>query len=89
MMGLFHSRSQPHPARSPSSRTECICLSTKGKTMMIATISPEVRQTEESISTCQFAQRVALVENTAEINEEMEPFMMYNIVIIHYIWYNV
>ena len=41
--------------------------------MMIATISPEVRQTEESISTCQFAQRVALVENTAEINEEMEP----------------
>ena len=73
MMGLFHSRSQPHPALSPSSRTECICLSTKGKTMMIATISPEVRQTEESISTCQFAQRVALVENTAEINEEMEP----------------
>ena len=43
------------------------------KTVMIATISPEAAQVAESISTCQFAQRVALVKNTAEINEELEP----------------
>ena len=44
-----------------------------GKTLMIATISPEIKQTDESISTCNFAQRVALVKNTAQINEELEP----------------
>lgn len=43
------------------------------KTVMIATISPEVSQTDESISTCHFAQRVALVKNNAFINEELEP----------------
>ena len=43
------------------------------KTVMIATMSPEAAQVSESISTCQFAQRVALVRNTAEINEELEP----------------
>ena len=32
------------------------------KTVMVATVSPEAPQTEESISTCQFAQRVALVK---------------------------
>jgi len=40
---------------------------------MIATISPEAGQTDESISTCSFAQRVALVKNTALVNEELEP----------------
>jgi uncharacterized protein YbbC (DUF1343 family) len=40
---------------------------------MIATISPDVEHAEESISTCQFAKRVALVKNTAMINEELEP----------------
>ena len=43
------------------------------RTVMIATISPEAAQVAESISTCQFAQRVALVKNRAEINEEVEP----------------
>eukprot|EP00979_Chaetoceros_neogracilis_P017568 scaffold10241_cov256-Chaetoceros_neogracile.AAC.24 len=43
------------------------------KTLMIATISPDAKQTAESISTCHFAQRVALVENNAHINEELEP----------------
>ncbi len=43
------------------------------KTMMIATISPEASQTDESISTCHFAQRVALVKNNAFVNEELEP----------------
>ncbi len=43
------------------------------KTIMIATISPEAKQTDESISTCHFAQRVALVKNNAFVNEELEP----------------
>ena len=43
------------------------------QTVMIATVSPEAAQVSESISTCQFAQRVALVRNKAEINEELEP----------------
>uniref|UniRef100_A0A7S2KYU7 Kinesin-like protein n=1 Tax=Leptocylindrus danicus TaxID=163516 RepID=A0A7S2KYU7_9STRA len=42
-------------------------------TAMIATISPEENQTDESISTCHFAQRVALVKNVAHINEDLEP----------------
>lgn len=43
------------------------------KTIMVATISPEAHQTDESISTCHFVQRVALVKNNAYINEELEP----------------
>jgi kinesin family protein 6/9 len=43
------------------------------KTIMVATISPEAKQTDESISTCHFAQRVALIKNNAQINEELEP----------------
>ena len=46
------------------------------KTVMIATISPEAQHTDESISTCHFAQRVALVKNAASINEEVEPAMV-------------
>jgi len=41
------------------------------KTIMIGTISPD--QVEESLSTCQFAERVSLVTNTAYINEEAKP----------------
>ena len=40
---------------------------------MIATISPEAQFTDESVSTCHFAQRVALVKNSASVNEEVEP----------------
>jgi kinesin family protein 6/9 len=43
------------------------------KTLMIAAVSPESAQIAETISTCQFAQRVALVKNAAYINEELEP----------------
>jgi len=43
------------------------------KTIMIATMSPERDQTDESISTCHFAQRVALVKNQAYVNEEIQP----------------
>ena len=35
------------------------------KTVMVATINPEARHTDESVSTCRFAQRVALIENKA------------------------
>jgi len=44
--------------------------------MMIATISPESHHTDESVSTCHFAQRVALVKNSASINEEVEPALV-------------
>ena len=43
------------------------------RTAMIAAISPEPRHTGESLSTCHFAQRVALVKNEASVNEEIEP----------------
>ena len=43
------------------------------KTIMVATISPESQHTDESISTCNFAQRVKCVKNKASINEEIEP----------------
>jgi len=46
------------------------------KTVMIATISPEAHHTDESISTCHFAQRVALVRNKAIVNEQIEPEMV-------------
>ncbi|XP_049747301.1 kinesin-like protein KIF6 isoform X5 [Elephas maximus indicus] len=42
-------------------------------TTMIATISLEKRNVDESISTCRFAQRVALIKNEAVLNEEIDP----------------
>lgn len=45
------------------------------KTAMIATVSAEKNQTDESISTCRFAQRVALVKNDATKNEETDPLV--------------
>jgi kinesin family protein 6/9 len=42
-------------------------------TTMIATVAPEDDLIEESISTCRFAQRVALIQNTAVLNEEVDP----------------
>lgn len=46
------------------------------KTAMIATISSELRNMDESISTCRFAQRVAMVKNEATINEQLDPQLM-------------
>lgn len=43
------------------------------KTNMIATISPDDGDMEESVSTCRFAQRVACIKNTAKKNEELDP----------------
>ena len=43
---------------------------------MIATINPEAEHTEESLSTCRFAKRVARVQNSATINEETDPKLL-------------
>lgn len=42
------------------------------RTVMIATISPEQSQLDESISTCRFAMRVALVRN--QVREQAHTF---------------
>ncbi|KAJ8289574.1 hypothetical protein GJAV_G00002830 [Gymnothorax javanicus] len=42
-------------------------------TTMIATVSVDKRNIDESISTCRFAQRVALIKNEALLNEELDP----------------
>uniref|UniRef100_A0A8D2IZ25 Kinesin-like protein n=1 Tax=Varanus komodoensis TaxID=61221 RepID=A0A8D2IZ25_VARKO len=45
-------------------------------TTMIATLSLEKRNIDESISTCRFAQRVGLIKNEAILNEEIDPRLM-------------
>ncbi|XP_064600803.1 kinesin-like protein KIF6 [Liolophura sinensis] len=45
-------------------------------TTMIATCSVEKKNIDESISTCRFAQRVALIKNEAILNEELDPKLM-------------
>ncbi|XP_067335038.1 kinesin-like protein KIF6 [Channa argus] len=45
-------------------------------TTMIATMAADKRNTDESISTCRFAQRVALIKNEAILNEELDPAML-------------
>jgi kinesin family protein 6/9 len=43
------------------------------KTRMIATMNPRATDTSESIATCKFAQRVAMIKNTVEKNERVDP----------------
>ncbi|XP_067420873.1 kinesin-like protein KIF6 isoform X2 [Emydura macquarii macquarii] len=45
-------------------------------TTMIATLSLDKRNIDESISTCRFAQRVALIKNEAVLNEEIDSRLM-------------
>ncbi|KAJ3191216.1 Kinesin- protein 6 [Irineochytrium annulatum] len=45
-------------------------------TTMIATVAPEDELIDESISTCRFAQRVALISNMARVNEEVDPKLL-------------
>lgn len=45
-------------------------------TTMIATCSVEKKNIDESISTCRFAQRVAMIKNDAILNEELDPKLM-------------
>ena len=40
------------------------------RTAMIATVQPSAAQIEESIATCRFAQRVAMISNRIAVNEE-------------------
>ncbi|XP_075451488.1 kinesin-like protein KIF6 isoform X4 [Ascaphus truei] len=45
-------------------------------TTMIATLSLDKKNIDESISTCRFAQRVAMIKNEAILNEEIDPQLM-------------
>lgn len=46
------------------------------KTTMIACVAAEAANTAESISTCRFAQRVAMIKNNAHVNEELDPNLL-------------
>ena len=46
------------------------------KTVMVATLSPDDAQSDETISTCRFSQRVALISNRLELNEEVDPKLL-------------
>mmetsp|Transcript_27944 Transcript_27944/g.39996 ORF Transcript_27944/g.39996 Transcript_27944/m.39996 type:complete len:596 (+) Transcript_27944:316-2103(+) len=74
----MHGRERTHIPYRNSMMTSVLRDSLGGncKTLMIATISSETSQTDESISTCSFAQRVALVKNTASVNQELEPLLV-------------
>ncbi|XP_071327412.1 kinesin-like protein KIF6 isoform X2 [Trachinotus anak] len=45
-------------------------------TTMIATMAVDKRNLDESISTCRFAQRVAVIKNEAILNEELDPTLL-------------
>ncbi|CAH8430024.1 unnamed protein product [Schistosoma turkestanicum] len=47
-------------------------------TSMIATCSIEQENLQETISTCRFAQRVALIKNEVTLNEEQDPYLTIN-----------
>jgi kinesin family protein 6/9 len=46
------------------------------KTSMIATINPDNEHLPECIGTCRFAGRVAMVSNSVQVNEEVDPVMV-------------
>ncbi|XP_077587779.1 kinesin-like protein KIF6 [Stigmatopora nigra] len=46
------------------------------KTTMIATLAVDKRNLDESVSTCRFAQRVAVIKNEAILNEEVDPALL-------------
>ena len=46
------------------------------RTTMVATIASEQQQIDESISTCRFAERVAMVRNVVAVNEEVDPTLV-------------
>ncbi|XP_059210074.1 LOW QUALITY PROTEIN: kinesin-like protein KIF6 [Centropristis striata] len=45
-------------------------------TTMIATMAVDRRNLNETIATCRFAQRVALIKNEAMLNEELDPALL-------------
>jgi hypothetical protein len=46
------------------------------RTSMIATLNPELEHTDESVTTCRFAQRVARIRNAAVVNAELDPALV-------------
>ena len=46
------------------------------RTVMVATAAPNKEALDESISTCRFAQRVAMVSNAVALNEEVDPTLI-------------
>ncbi|KAK9794064.1 hypothetical protein WJX73_003057 [Symbiochloris irregularis] len=46
------------------------------RTVMIATVAPSGDQLLESVSTCRFAQRVAMIANEVRVNEEEDPALV-------------
>jgi len=42
------------------------------KTVMIATVNPEIENYDESVSTLKFSQRVGLIENEVKKNEKID-----------------
>ena len=45
-------------------------------TAMIATVNLSADQLDETISTCRFAQRVAMISNKVSVNEEQDPTLI-------------
>lgn len=70
----INNRSKYIPYRN-SMMTMCLRDSIGGncKTRMIANLSSDFEDVFESLSTCRFAQRVALVKNNAVVNEVVDP----------------
>ena len=70
----INNKSKYIPYRN-SMMTMCLRDSIGGncKTRMIANLSSDFEDVYESLSTCRFAQRVALVKNNAVVNEVLDP----------------
>ena len=70
----INNKSKYIPYRN-SMMTMCLRDSIGGncKTRMIANLSSDFEDVFESLSTCRFAQRVALVKNSAVVNEVVDP----------------
>ena len=73
-MAVTRHEDAPHPSSlCISCPSVAISLGGNCMTSMIATCSVEKGNIDESISTCRFAQRVALIKNDATLNEELDP----------------
>eukprot|EP00899_Mesostigma_viride_P007228 jgi/Mesvir1/16506/Mv10060-RA.1 len=68
-------KARPHIPYRNSMMTSVLRDSLGGncKTVMIATLNSMQEHLDESISTCRFAQRVAMVNNSLLLNEESDP----------------
>ncbi|DBA74016.1 TPA: hypothetical protein ACH3X1_010839 [Trebouxia sp. C0004] len=69
---------RPHIPYRNSMMTQVLRDSLGGncRTVMIANITAQHEQLDESISTCRFAQRVAMVSNQVVVNEEVDPSLV-------------